>query len=92
MKTIFAAAAIVALSSVSAFATDDKAKSTADAPAASGQNPSADQKMSPGTTGAMQNVPGAAATSPGGVQEQGGAATAPKSTDQKAAPAGDMKK
>lgn len=70
MKTLFTAAAIVLIASGSAFAQTDS-KSTTDKPAASGQGQQTD-KMSPGTTGAMQNQSGGAATSPQDVQKQGG--------------------
>lgn len=91
MKTFLAAAAIVALSSASAFAAEETMKSTTDAPAASGQDISKDSKMAPGTTGAMQNSTGGVATTPDEVKKQGGMGTAPTSTDGKAAPAGDKK-
>lgn len=50
--------------------------STTDKPAASGQGEKS-EKMSPGTTGAMQNSTGGVATSPQDVQKQGTGATAP---------------
>jgi len=50
--------------------------STTDKPAASGQGGQT-EKMSPGTTGAMQNSTGGVATSPQDVQKQGTGATAP---------------
>ena len=69
MKSLILAASVVALSSGIAFAQSDK--STQDKPAASGQGQQTD-KMSPGTTGAMQNSTGGVATSPQDVQKQGG--------------------
>jgi polyisoprenoid-binding protein YceI len=72
MKTILAAASILAMASGAAVA--QTAPSTVDKPAESGKS----EKMSPGTTGAMQNEAGSVATSPQDVQKQGGAATAPQ--------------
>lgn len=75
MKTMLAAASILAMASGAAMA--QTTPSTTDKPAASGQGEKS-EKMSPGTTGAMQNEAGSVATSPQDVQKQGGAATAPK--------------
>lgn len=69
MRSLLVAASVVVLSSGLAFAQTDK--STQDKPAASGQGRQSD-KMSPGTTGAMQNSSGGVATSPQDVQKQGG--------------------
>lgn len=69
MKTIFTSALIVVMTSGLAFAQTDK--STADKPAASGEGQKT-EKMSPGTTGAMENQTGGTATSPQDVQKQGG--------------------
>lgn len=74
MRKFLIAASILAMTAGGAMATDSK--SSADKPAASGQGQSTD-KMSPGTTGAMQNSSGGVATSPQDVQKQGGGATAP---------------
>ncbi|WP_155904921.1 hypothetical protein [Methylopila sp. M107] len=76
MRTILAAASVLAMMSGAAMA--QTTPSTADKPAEAGQKPSADPKQtSPGSTGAMQNEVGGTATSPQDVQKQGGAATAP---------------
>lgn len=74
MRKILIAASALAIAAGPAFA--QTAPSSADKPAASGQGEKS-EKMSPGTTGAMQNSTGGVATSPQDVQKQGGAATAP---------------
>ncbi|PZQ17030.1 MAG: hypothetical protein DI565_06500 [Ancylobacter novellus] len=74
MRKILLAASIVALASAPAMA--QTAPSSADKPASSGAHDKT-EKMSPGTTGAMQNSTGGVATSPQDVQKQGGGATAP---------------
>lgn len=71
MRTLLAAASIVALTTSGAMA--QTTPSTTDKPAPSGQSNSADPKQSsPGATGAMQNEAGSVATSPQDVQKQGG--------------------
>lgn len=74
MKKFLMTAAALAVAAGPAFA--QTSPSSADKPAASGQGEKS-EKMSPGTTGAMQNSTGGVATSPQDVQKQGGAATAP---------------
>lgn len=70
MKKILAATAVLAMMSGAAIA--QTTPSTTDKPA-----DTKGEKMSPGTTGAMQNEAGAVATSPQDVQKQGAGATAP---------------
>jgi hypothetical protein len=77
MRMILAAAAALALTAGVANA---QSPSTADKPAAAGQN-SGSEKMSPGTAGAMQNEAGGVATSPQDVQKQGTGATTPSTDD-----------
>lgn len=84
MKTFIAAASILLMSGAAAFAAEDKATSSADAPAASGQGQSTD-KMSPGTTGAMQTPANGVATTPDEVKKQGGMGV---TTDGKSGAAG----
>lgn len=74
MRKMLLAASVVALAAGPAFA--QNAPSSTDKPAASGQDHKT-EKMSPGTTGAMQNSTGGVATSPQEVQKQGTGATAP---------------
>lgn len=69
MKTMFIAASMLMLAGTAAFA--QSGTSTQDKPAASGQGQQTD-KMSPGTTGAMQNPSSGVATSPQDVEKQGG--------------------
>lgn len=69
MKRTLIVASVLALATSMAAAQSDK--SDQDKPAASGQGHQTD-KMSPGTTGAMQNSTGGVATSPQDVQKQGG--------------------
>ena len=69
MKMVVIAASMLTLAATSAFA--QSGTSSQDKPAASGQGHQTD-KMSPGTTGAMQNQSGAVATSPQDVEKQGG--------------------
>lgn len=69
MKMAMLLASALILSTGAAFAQSEK--SDQDKPAASGQSHQTD-KMSPGTTGAMQNSSSGVATSPQDVQKQGG--------------------
>ncbi len=74
MRNILLTASVLALVAGPALA--QSTPSTTDKPAASGQGEKS-EKMSPGTTGAMQNSTGGVATSPQDVQKQGTGATAP---------------
>lgn len=74
MKRMILAASVFALATGPVLA--QTSPSTTDKPAASGQGGQT-EKMSPGTTGAMQNSTGGVATSPQDVQKQGTGATAP---------------
>lgn len=71
MRTLIAVTAIATMMAGAAIA--QTSPSTADKPA-----DTKGEKMSPGTTGAMQNEAGGVATSPQDVQKQGAGATAPK--------------
>ena len=74
MRKILLTASVLTLVAGPALA--QSTPSTTDKPAASGQGEKS-EKMSPGTTGAMQNSTGGVATSPQDVQKQGTGATAP---------------
>jgi hypothetical protein len=74
VRNILLTASVLALVAGPALA--QSTPSTTDKPAASGQGEKS-EKMSPGTTGAMQNSTGGVATSPQDVQKQGTGATAP---------------
>lgn len=78
MRKTILIASIVALAAGPALA-QTPPSSTADKPAASGEAGKT-EKMSPGTTGAMQNSTGGVATSPQDVQKQGTGATAPSAS------------
>lgn len=81
MKTMLAAASILAITAGAAMA--QTTPSTSDKPGAAGTDMKSDAKQSsPGATGAMQNESTGVATSPQDVQKQGGAATAPSHKDQ----------
>jgi hypothetical protein len=83
MRTLLAAASILAISASGAMA--QTTPSTTDKPGPSGQSNTTDPKQSsPGATGAMQNEAGSVATSPQDVQKQGGGGVAdPNKGDNK---------